>query len=126
MRALLACLCLSGCATNLVIAERPSQGPWTGGIPVNQRAAFVATVVANPALSDLPSQSTSRVDGVHPLRVLSVDIRRQIFADGKVQLELDAEQRLKQVTITSDSGAANGLATASEVIDAVQPAKGKK
>ena len=126
MRALLACLCLSACATNLVIAERPSQGPWTGGIPVNQRAAFVATVEANPALSDLPPTSSSRVDGVHPLRVLSVDIRRQVFADGKVELELDGPQRLKQVTITSDSGAANGLSSASEVIDAVRPAQGKK
>jgi hypothetical protein len=113
----------SACGTDLVLRQTEAAGPWPGGIPVNARAAFQSSVAIDPrvGLELDPSLPVTRTSGVDPVRLLSVDIRRQPFANGKVSLDLDELQRLKQVTISSESGVANGLTAASKVIGAAEP-----
>ncbi|HTO53197.1 MAG TPA: hypothetical protein VMR50_07405 [Myxococcota bacterium] len=119
----------AACATNLVIKEQPINGAdgkaatWNGGLPVNKRAAYQPRVQIARNVKLETAAQPGRLDGVDPRELLSVDISRQAFATGKLEIDLDESQRLKKVTISSTSGAADGLTSASEVIQAIAPAK---
>jgi hypothetical protein len=126
--AFLVLLCAAACGTDLVLREVDARALSPEGIPVNKRAAFRSQVVIAKGveLTLDPALPPGRSSGVDPVKLLSVNVSRQAFADGKVSIDLDEMQRLKQVTISSTSGAANGLTTASKVIEAIEPDASKK
>jgi hypothetical protein len=138
MRALVASALLSlvvgsGCATNLVVSQTAADAAaLPGGIPVNRRIGFrVSSFTTKPNAPLLCAGNTAtcvpkldqRHDGVDPNNLLFIDISRQAFASGTISLTLDEMQRIQDLTITSTSGAADGITSASEVIGAVAPKK---
>lgn len=108
-------LALSGCGTSLVVrgGDRESLGSLPG-VAVNTRRLYVGTV-SFPAVTKRKAPILLR--GASVDQVTYVSTRRMPFASGKLTLELDPNQLVKKVGITSDSGLPRSLNSATQIVE---------
>lgn len=108
------CLALAGCGTSLCIESSPRGSDASpDGVVVNRRQFYSGKVSGR-----LAGKSTKiSFAGVDHDDVLIVNISRKPFASGKLTLELDDRQLIRQVGITSETGAVAGANAATEVVE---------
>jgi hypothetical protein len=121
-------LLLSGCGTFLSVREQASFEEFPGGVVVNQPAAY-RVEYSFPSSSPLhgnqtrdgASETISEVRGslvgVSRSRVMVVNMRRLPFASGTLGLKLHPDQTLKEVSLTSQTGAARAATAAQSGVD---------
>jgi len=111
----------SGCATNLVVHEVPVLPDSPPGIVVNKRIVYAVSVTIVSGLGIVPAPAEKAVVAVDQHRMLALNICRQPFANGKLSLELTKAQTLKNVALTSESGAARSLDAGKAIVEAAKP-----
>ena len=125
-------LAVAGCATSLRMHEVAYCDSMTrecalnspDGIVVNKRATYRASVDA----TGLPGggKNDKSFTGVDDASLLVVNVCRQPFASGKLDLTLTGTQLIKKISITGEPGAERALSAATEAVAARKAFEAKK
>lgn len=121
-RALVAAFALAstGCGTNLEIVEIDElSARKPPGIVVNKTARYrIQNVTVAQGVGLDVTADDAQFPAVDQFKVLSLNVKRQPFADGKLSVKLNPAQQLSTVGITSEAGAARALGAAAAAAEA--------
>jgi len=118
---------ISGCGTFLAISELDSTEEADmkkpDGLVVNRRGQYKVEVSINNNICNISTNDCSSkivvendskiVTGVDHNKVIKLDVNRMPFSDGKLNVKLNEFQLMKEVELTSKTGA-NKAATAAQ------------
>lgn len=110
---------ISGCGTFLAISEldvKELENP--DGLVINRRGEYTVKADLNIKGKDKVKTEqlmmrNSSVNGVDHDKVIKLDVNRMPFSDGKLNVKLNEFQLMKEVELTSKTGA-NKAATAAQ------------
>lgn len=126
---------LSGCATSFDVheamlcvqndprceagpsPERPPALEAPSGVVVNARAVYTTKIYWRDSSGELRTLDGGAVAAVDARRVLVVNMDREAFADGKLELDLNAAQQIERIAVTSTSHAPEVLQAAQKAVE---------
>jgi|CXWL01.1.fsa_nt_gi hypothetical protein len=121
---------ISGCGTFLAISELDSREEADmkkpDGLVVNRRGQYkvevsisdnVCSINTNDCTSKVVKNDSKIVTGVDHNKVIKLDVNRMPFSDGKLNVKLNEFQLMKEVELTSKTGASKAATAAQTGID---------
>lgn len=112
---------ISGCGTflniselNLSPASKEMENP--DGLVINRRGQYKVDIVVEGSTESLKLKKDI-VTGVDHNKVIKLDVTRMPFSDGKLNVKLNEFQLMKEVELTSKTGASKAATAAQTGID---------
>jgi len=114
---------ISGCGTFLAISEldvKELENP--DGLVINRRGEYTVKADLNikgkdKVITEQLMMRNSSVNGVDHDKVIKLDVNRMPFSDGKLNVKLNEFQLMKEVELTSKTGADKAATAAQTGID---------
>lgn len=96
---------LSGCGTLLAISEASVTKGDPNALVVNRPATYAVKIIPIDGRFEQIKPPEVMINGVDHDRVITLDVRRMPFSSGKLSVTLNDSQLIKEVELTSKSGA---------------------